>query len=945
MRAHNSLLAVLIAGGLCACAGPKKLPGDDQPTLKSLQGRTVSVDVDRKVKSDEAKALAAYQEFLKAAPKSAYVPDAMRRLGDLEMDSADNRLANGETGPNGAADYRAAIARYQDYLKAYPNDPGNDRVYYQMARAYEQGGDLDTALKTLDTLVAKYPNTRHYEEAQFRRGELLFTMRDYPKAEQAYATLLGGKVHTQYHERALYMHGWSLFKQGRLEDALKSFFGVLDAKLGNRGQSAQGGMGLDSIPGLTRADRELIEDTFRVSSLSFANLQGAESIPPYINSTERRDYAFRVYEQLGELYIKQERFKDAADTFAAFARLDPTHTQAPVMQARVIDIYQSNGFATLALDAKKDYVDHYGVKSDLRRTNEAAWQNAQPLVKTHLAELAQHYHASAQKTKKPEDYQEAVRWYRAYLDSFPNDKDAAQTNFLLADLLYEDGQFNPAHYAEAAAEYEKTAYRYPLHAKSADAGYAALLAYAQQEKRASGEEQKRIQRVSVDSALHFAQAFRDDPRVAPVLTNAAEKLYAQGDGLRATSVAEQVLALKPPANEAQRRVAWTVIAHTAFDRGDFARAEKGYGEVLALAPANDPQHKDLTERAAASVYKQGEQARNAGRLAEAVKHFERVAAVAPNSSVRATADYDAAAALMTLKDWEGATRLLTDFRSRYPNHPLQDEVSNKLAVAYLEQGQSGKAASEFERVAAASKDPQRARAALWQAAELHEKAGARSAAATAYERYVKLYPEPFETALEARYRLAGIARANGNTTQSLAWMKQVVQADQNAGRARTDRTRYVAGMATLALAEPTFDGYRKIALVEPLAKQLKLKKAKMEEVLKAYNAASAYGVAEVTTAATYRTAELYRDFGQALIESQRPKRLSKLELEQYNVMLEEQAYPFEEKAIELHEVNAKRTANGIYDQAVKDSFAVLAKMRPVRYGKAEHAEGVIDAIR
>ncbi len=152
-------------------------------------------------------------------------------------------------------------------------------------------------------------------------------------------------------------------------------------------------------------------------------------------------------------------------------------------------------------------------------------------------------------------------------------------------------------------------------------------------------------------------------------------------------------------------------------------------------------------------------------------------------------------------------------------------------------------------------------------------------------------------------------------------------------------------MATLALAEPTFDGYRKIALVEPLAKQLKLKKAKMEEVLKAYNAASAYGVAEVTTAATYRTAELYRDFGQALIESQRPKRLSKLELEQYNVMLEEQAYPFEEKAIELHEVNAKRTANGIYDQAVKDSFAVLAKMRPVRYGKAEHAEGVIDAIR
>ncbi len=945
MRAPNSLLAVLIAGGLCACAGPKKLPGDDQPTLKSLQGRSVAVDVDRKVSADEKKAMAAYQDFLKAAPKSAYRPDAMRRLGDLEMDSADNRLANGETGPNGAADYRAAIARYQDYLKTYPNDPGNDRVYYQMARAYEQGGDLETALKTLDTLVARYPKTRHYEEAQFRRGELLFTMRDYPKAEQAYATLLGGQVHTQYHERALYMHGWSLFKQGRLEEALNSFFGVLDAKLGSRGPSAQGGMGLDSIPNLTRADRELVEDTFRVSSLSFATLQGADSIPAYVTTTERRDYAFRVYEQLGELYTKQERFKDAADTFGAFARRDPTHAQAPVMQARVIDIYQHNGFATLALDAKKDYVEHYGAKSDFRRTNEAAWQNAQPLVKTHLAELAQHYHASAQKNKKTEDYQEAVRWYRAYLEAFPNDPDTARTNFLLAELLYEDGQFNPQRYAEAAAEYEKTAYRYPRHAKSADAGYAALLAYAQQEKRAAPADLKRVQLASVDSALHFSKTFADDPRVAPVLTNAAEKLYASGDAERAVNVAEQVLALKPPANDAQRRVAWTVIAHTSFDRGAFDRAERAYGEVLALAPANDPARKDLSERAAAAVYKQGEQARAAGRLADAVRHFERVATVAPNSAVRATAEYDAAAALMTLKDWDGATRMLTEFRRRYPNHALQDDVSSKLAVAYMEQGQWGQAASEFERIAATRKDPQLARAALWQAAELHEKVGARSAAATAYERYVKQYPEPFETALEARYRLAGIARTNGNTTQSLAWMKQVVQADQTAGRARTDRTRYVAGMATLALAEPTFDAYRKVALVEPLAKQLKLKKAKMEEVLKAYGAASNYGVAEVTTAATYRTAELYRDFGQALMDSQRPKRLSKIELEQYNVMLEEQAYPFEEKAIELHEINARRTTNGIYDQWVKDSFTALAKLRPVRYGKTERTEGAIDAIR
>src|SRR5205085_108986 len=92
--------------------------------------------------------------------------------------------------------------------------------------------------------------------------------------------------------------------------------------------------------------------TFRVTSLCLANLQGAESIPAYIDSDARRGYEFRVYQQLGELYIKQERTKDAADTFGLFARLHPLHAQAPQLQARVIEIYQQGGFANQALGTK-----------------------------------------------------------------------------------------------------------------------------------------------------------------------------------------------------------------------------------------------------------------------------------------------------------------------------------------------------------------------------------------------------------------------------------------------------------------------------------------------------------------------------------------------------------------------------------------------------------------
>ncbi len=176
-------------------------------------------------------------------------------------------------------------------------------------------------------------------------------------------------------------------------------------------------------------------------------------------------------------------------------------------------------------------------------------------------------------------------------------------------------------------------------------------------------------------------------------------------------------------------------------------------------------------------------------------------------------------------------------------------------------------------------------------------------------------------------------------------MREMRDADLRAGAERTDRTRTIGGLASLALTQPLLDDYRAVALVEPLARQLKAKKAKMDAVMQAYAQASESAAPEVVTSATFHTAALYQDFGKALMQSQRPKSLNKAALEQYNVMLEEQAFPFEEKATELHEANARRAATGLYDEWVKKSFTALRDLRPVRYGKSERGEGAINAVR
>jgi TolA-binding protein len=932
----RSSLTLLAAAALIAGCASKRPRDDNQPTLAALNAVKVEVAPDPGIQPDEQRAIAAYRAFLDGAKNAPQRPEAMRRLADLQMDLADKRSADSGAAP----DYKTAIAQYQEVLKQHPHSPNNDRVLYQLARAQEVGGDLEGALKTLSLLVGRFPDTVHRDEAQFRRGELLFGARDYVAAGDAYATVLRGGTGTPFAERALYMRGWSLFKQGKLEDALHPFFQVLDLKL------ARLAPGDDELAHLSRAERELVEDTWRVTSISLSALQGAASIKPYIQGDVRLAYEHRVYVQLAELYLRQDRVKDAADTLALYARERPLAAQAPVLLSRVIDIQERNGFATLALDSKKDFVSRYGRTSEFRKANAEGWQAAQPLVKAHLAELARHHHALAQKSKSKPDVQDAVRWYREYLVAFPGDGDAAQNHFLLAELLYEDGQL-----AEAATNYEKVAYDYAAHPKAADAGYSALLSYAGQAKAATaGSERAALQAAGVASALRFATQFPKDTRAATVVTNASETLLALGQAERASTVARQALTLNPGANE--RRTAWTVVAVSAFDRGLFADAEAAYGEALALAPERSAQANDLAERRAAAIYKQAEAARDGGRAREAIGHWQRVAQLAPQASVRAAAQYDVAAALLALKDWPAASTALEAFRRDHPNHELQGDVPAKLALAYTEQKRWTQAAGELERIAAGRAEPEIRRSALWQAAELHEKtatenanAATRAGAIRGYERYVAAWPSPLEPAVEARWRLAKLTKADGQAARSLAWIKLVRESDLKGGSARTERTRTLSALAALQLTEPQLEAYRKVALVEPLARNLKLKKARMEDVLKAYAVAAQDGAAEAVTAATFRSASLYADFGKALLASQRPKGLKKLELEQYNVMLEEQAFPFEEKSIELHEANAKRTAQGLWDEWVRKSFAALAQIKPVRYGKLERSEEAIDAIR
>jgi len=932
-----SLLALVIGCALTPAFANAAPPAP--ATIKDIDKGEVDVKSDPPRGIDAAKTMDTYKKFLDLnSGDSELRAEAMRRLADLHLESGETERIERELATNEGLHANEAIALYGALLKAYPKYERNDSVLYQLARAYELNAQAAKALAALDRLVAEFPQSRLIDEAQFRRGELLFSAKAYPTAQLAYEAVIKFGPASSFYNQSLYKHGWSLFKQGDDHRSLESFAGVLDALLVSKATPPA----LVEVDTLSRANRELAEDTLRVMSITFSYVDGPKTIDEFLKHLRPRPYAYLLYARLGDLYTEKERYTDAADSYRAFVSQDRNNEKAPLLQMQAIEAYGRGGFPELVLKGKQEFVEDYSFGT-------AYWQGREPakeakvvaVLKTNLKDLAQYYHAEAQRSKNPADYQVAAKWYRNYLNSFPDDPDSAVTNYLLADTLFESKQF-----LDAAKEYERTAYGYSPHPKASAAGYAAIVAYGKQEETLSGEAKATVHAAGTESSLRFADAFPAHPESAFVLTRAATDLYARKDYVRAVMASEKLLAREPAVDAAKQRIAWTVIANSNFEQGNFDKAETAYTKAQAMMSANDPERPAIVERLAASIYKQGEAKAQAGDSASAVNDFLRVAQLAPSSKVRVNADFDAAALLINTKQWDRAIVVLEGFRRNFPQNPLQADVTRKLAVAYSESNRPGQAAGEFEQIAASpgeSLDVQRE--ATLQAAELYDKAGNTPKARTMLEAFVKRFPQPLNPAMEARNKLRLIATKDGDYSAQAYWYREIIAADRAAGGARTDRSRALAAKATLTLAAPVREEFVRIKLVAPLKKSLVEKRKAMEAALKAYSDAADYQVAEVTTAATYESAELYRQLGKDLMSSERPKNLKKDELEQYDVLLEEQAFPFEEKSIKLHEVNAARTKEGTYDEWVQKSFAALAQLNPGRYAKVEVGEQLVESIR
>jgi len=922
-------------------------------TLADLPAATMPDAKNTVALVDNTKIEASYQKALAAAEDPVLRQQIMARIADFEMTRSEQQQLNA----NDSGHYfDKPIALYRELIEMQEKSGQPvkgvelDQLRYKLAKALSMDSRGDEAASALDQLAKTAPTSTYMGETQFRRAEKAFSDGDYLAAEKHYKSVAEDKSNP-LQQNALYMQGWAEFKRADYDLALKSFTKVADQLLTLAQKPEQVAQAVEQLSG---AQKNMMEDTFHVMSLSFSYLEGAQSIIDLQKEMGDRVYEHLLYENLGQLYLEKKRFSDSAETYKNFVEHNPLSDFAPEFSIKMISVYEQGNFPSLILPAKQEYVQRYGISSSYwTQRNGVIGVTAANYLHQSLQELAEYEHARAQEfsaTNKSEAkaaFSRAASWYREFVATFPKDPKNPEMTFLLAESLSESGD-----YPQAITAYEQVAYQYQDKDHGADAGYSiVLLAHEMATGQALAETQKSAwQERKTNYALRFAQTYPADSRAAAVLTQAAQELLAQKRYAEAATVAEEIINLKPPAEAKLQFTAWLVLGHASFDDKNYAGAEKAYWQVLNLLPANTqtpgaPTAQQIRERIAASIYQQAQSDLVLSQKDDAIKKLLRISDVAPDTDIAIKGRYDAGVYLMEQQKWSEAEQVYLSFRQQYPRHELTASIPAKMVLIYQNQSKWAQAANELSIMERSSNDPAVKRQSLAMGAELYEKSGNKSMAIEQYQRYANEYPRPVAEAMEAEFHLAQLYGEVQDTKKRQYWLQRIIDANASAGSQGNERTKYLAASATNEMADLPYKDFASIPLTLPLKQSLQRKRAALEKALKAQEAVLAFGVAEFTTQASYRIGDIYAQLSRDLMKSERPTNLDAAALEQYDLLLEEQAYPFEEKAIQIHQANAQRSAKGIYDQWVKRSYEELAKLLPARYKKSESVLEVSNEIQ
>ena len=833
--------------------------------------------------------------------------EASFRLAELLFEAERERLTKilDKKGVEGdlVPDFSEAIKAYSAVVMDFPGHPLVEDALYGLAYCYTEQGDPDKAAQGYLRLIKLYPETRYSMEINMRLGEYYFDLGDMGRAQAHYRVVIK-KGETEYLDKAYYKLGWSLYNQDRYEEAINSFFQLLD---------------LDNEQ--TKEAGSLVGESIDIIARSYAESSGTPGLARRLAKRGKDSSSPAILLKLADLFKERSLYPEAVGTYRTFIKNYPEARELPLALSHLGESYHIRGDLLTALELSESYPTYLGPGSPLyKSSSEEEKVTLLSLVLDTLEKSADRRRARAKTGGSSTDMDLALNDMNKYVELAEGDI-PCRTRSLLGTIQSELGMYpqTPATFNNLASDAQCQRWAESASLQSIDFQ---LKIY---------EEKKLVDLdILAESVNRFVGVSPDNASAPRAILAMGEIFSNTGNYRGAREWFSRLIRLYPSSSESSR--ARTMMARTFFQENRYRQAAAWFKEAWRKSPGSE-NGKEARRLHIYSLFKEAEKNSDEGQISRAAERFESLFRSFPDSDVAQVSLYNAGKLYKNMGLEMKATDIFEELAAAYETSSLGNKALQTSILILEALGDPKRAAEDALALAERSSGDERAKALL-KSADLFRDAGAGEKAAAARKIFTQSYPDPPERLARQLYLLGEDYRS------ALKWNLARDSFSKVIRMHRKDPDNKIASeyaaRAQLSLGEEVYGRYTRLKLDPPIEASIKRKRDLLKKVIKNFVDAGKYRVSEVATAANYYIGRSLEQFKDDILESAPPAGLTDTEMEEYTQMLQEIAYPFEEKALEAYRVNVIRSQKlKILDEWIERSFARLSQLAPWAYEREE----------
>ncbi|MBP9707696.1 MAG: tetratricopeptide repeat protein [Oligoflexales bacterium] len=421
----------------------KKAAGPEKPTMSKAD--IYAAQVQRKLIEGIDTTTAYLSKTAKKFPKkSASRYEVLLRLLNLYLENAvyvaseenqrysqkwDSWNLSGRKGPEPKLStqkslnlWRKVERQAEELLKEYPNSKHADQVLFNEALAQQFLNKQKESARTFSLIIQKYKNSAVAGDAYFALGDYYFDNNDFRNALGNYSSALRYRQSKRY-GWALFKLGWSHFNLGQFKESLAAWKRTVSYSQSSREQGVK-----------------LKEEALRDMVFAFAELRQVDPAIAYYRANGGAKYINQFLLLLANTFVHQGQYSQAIATFKKYQSYYPLEEETPNTQKEVIGLNAemsrySSLWAELELLTK-----NYGPNSRWAKKFEKdkkLYLETQKMIKDQLLYYPKLIHSQSLKSANNEaGFNQALKGYNLFLQTFPTAREAAEVKYLMADILY-----------------------------------------------------------------------------------------------------------------------------------------------------------------------------------------------------------------------------------------------------------------------------------------------------------------------------------------------------------------------------------------------------------------------------------------------------------------------------------------------------------------------------